>query len=66
MKLKIIMTLMFTLVLAWVIFHYKAELGIFILPLFILLVVFVTLRLYRLMGYRLMDDRLKENDNSQK
>ncbi len=49
MNLKILITLAVTLVLAWAIFHFKAELGLFILPIFIALVSFVTLRLYRLM-----------------
>ncbi|MEC4724086.1 hypothetical protein HWQ46_00795 [Shewanella sp. D64] len=49
MNLKILLTLVFTLFIAWGIFHFKAELGLFILPLFIGLVSFVTLRLYRLM-----------------
>ncbi len=49
MNLPILITLAITLALAWVLFHFKAQLGLFILPLFIILVVFVTLRLYRLM-----------------
>jgi len=38
-----------TLLFAWGIFHFKTQLGLLILPLFIGLVLFVTLRLYRLM-----------------
>ena len=49
MNKKILLTLALTLALAWVIFHFKAQLGLLILPLFIGLVLFVTLRLYRLM-----------------
>ncbi|WP_179079036.1 hypothetical protein [Shewanella sp. UCD-KL12] len=49
MNSKILVTILITLVSAWAIFHFKSELGIFILPLFIALVTFVTLRLYRLM-----------------
>ncbi len=49
MNFKILSTITLTLLLAWALFHFKAELGIFILPLFIGLVTFVTLALYRLM-----------------
>ncbi|GIU16215.1 MULTISPECIES: hypothetical protein [Shewanella] len=49
MNKKILLTLALTLLFAWGIFHFKAQLGLFILPLFIGLVLFVTLRLYRLM-----------------
>ncbi|WP_149027209.1 hypothetical protein [Shewanella psychrophila] len=49
MNFKILSTIAITLLLAWAIFHFKTQLGIFILPLFIGLVTFVTLRLYRLM-----------------
>ncbi|ASF14412.1 hypothetical protein ACE02Y_18440 [Shewanella xiamenensis] len=49
MNKKILLTLALTLALAWGIFHFKAQLGLLILPLFIGLVLFVTLRLYRLM-----------------
>ncbi|ABV36899.1 conserved hypothetical protein [Shewanella sediminis HAW-EB3] len=49
MNLKILITLAIALVLAWAVFHFKAQLGLFILPIFIALVSFVTLRLYRLM-----------------
>ncbi|QYJ87835.1 hypothetical protein K0I73_09260 [Shewanella mesophila] len=49
MNRNILITLAITLILAWAIFHFKTQLGIFILPLFIGLVAFVTLRLYRLM-----------------
>jgi len=49
MNLKIVMTLAITLVIAWALFHFKAYLGLFILPIFIALVTFVTLRLYHLM-----------------
>ena len=48
MNFKILTTIAITLILAWAIFHFKAHLGIFILPLFIGLVTFVTLRLYSL------------------
>lgn len=49
MNIKILLTLVLTLVAAWGIFHFKAQLGFFVLPLFIVLVLNVTLRLYRLM-----------------
>ncbi|MCJ8302881.1 hypothetical protein [Shewanella sp.] len=49
MNVKILATIAISLLMAWAIFHFKAQLGIFILPLFIGLVTFVTLRLYRLM-----------------
>jgi len=49
MNKKILLTLALTLILAWGIFHFKTQLGLLILPLFIGLVLFVTLRLYRLM-----------------
>ncbi|MFP8844099.1 hypothetical protein ACLILW_10350 [Shewanella baltica] len=49
MNKKILLTLALTLLFVWGIFHFKAQLGLLILPLFIGLVLFVTLRLYRLM-----------------
>ncbi len=49
MNKKILLTLALTLAFAWGIFHFKSQLGLMILPLFIGLVLFVTLRLYRLM-----------------
>ena len=49
MNKKILITLALILIGAWAIFHFKAELGLLILPLFIGLVLFVTLKLYRLM-----------------
>lgn len=49
MNKKIQLTLALTLLFAWGIFHFKTQLGLLILPLFIGLVLFVTLRLYRLM-----------------
>ncbi|MCH1930951.1 hypothetical protein L9G16_12210 [Shewanella sp. A25] len=49
MNKTILLTLALTLALAWIIFHFKTQLGLLILPLFIALVLFVTLRLYRLM-----------------
>lgn len=49
MNKKILLTLALTLLFAWGIFHFKTQLGFLILPLFIGLVLFVTLRLYRLM-----------------
>ncbi|WP_299792198.1 hypothetical protein [uncultured Shewanella sp.] len=57
MNLKILLTLAIALLLAWAIFHFKAALGLFILPLFIALVSFVTLRLYRLMEKDDTEDR---------
>lgn len=50
MDKKTLFTLALTLALAWAIFHFKAQLGLLVLPLFVGLVLFVTLRLYRLMG----------------
>jgi len=49
MNKKILLTLALTLLFAWGLFHFKTQLGLLILPLFIGLVLFVTLRLYRLM-----------------
>ncbi|MCG9712180.1 hypothetical protein L1D32_00485 [Shewanella insulae] len=49
MNKTILLTLGLTLLMAWGIFHFKTQLGILVLPLFIVLVLFVTLRLYRLM-----------------
>ncbi|QYJ91846.1 hypothetical protein [Shewanella halotolerans] len=49
MNKTILLTLALTLLAAWVIFHFKSQLGFLVLPLFIVLVLFVTLRLYRLM-----------------
>ncbi len=49
MNLPILITLAIILIVAWIIFHFKAQLGLLVLPLFIILVLFVTLRLYRLM-----------------
>ncbi|QYJ84283.1 hypothetical protein [Shewanella aegiceratis] len=49
MNKTILLTLALTLLAAWGIFHFKAQLGFLVLPLFIVLVLFVTLRLYRLM-----------------
>ncbi|ABZ76617.1 conserved hypothetical protein [Shewanella halifaxensis HAW-EB4] len=49
MNIKTLVTLLVVLLSAWSIFHFKAELGILVLPLFFGLVLFVTLRLYRLM-----------------
>ncbi|NRB25360.1 hypothetical protein [Shewanella sp.] len=55
MNIKILGTIAISLLISWAIFHFKAQLGIFILPLFIGLVTFVTLGIYRLM----------EKDNSE-
>ncbi|MGE6451981.1 hypothetical protein ACQKC5_06205 [Shewanella baltica] len=49
MNKKNLLTLALTLLFAWGIFHFKTQLGLLIMPLFIGLVLFVTLRLYRLM-----------------
>ncbi|WP_438679002.1 hypothetical protein [Shewanella sp.] len=49
MNKKILLTLALTLLVAWGIFHFKSALGLLILPLFIALVLCVTLWLYRLM-----------------
>ncbi|MCK8045418.1 hypothetical protein MSG37_11010 [Shewanella sp. 1CM18E] len=49
MNFKILLTLAAVLLSAWAIFHFKTQLGIFVVPLFFGLVFFVTLRLYRLM-----------------
>ncbi|ABV87403.1 hypothetical protein [Shewanella pealeana] len=49
MNIKTLVTLMVVLLGAWSIFHFKAQLGILVLPLFFGLVLFVTFRLYRLM-----------------
>ncbi|MCL1096033.1 hypothetical protein [Shewanella kaireitica] len=49
MNFKSLLTLLAVLLGAWAIFHFKAQLGLFMLPLFFGLVLFVTLKLYRLM-----------------
>ena len=49
MNLKSLLTLLAVLLGAWAIFHFKAKLGLLMLPLFFGLVLFVTLKLYRLM-----------------
>ena len=49
MKIRLIITLLLTLVIATGLFHFKTQLGILTLPLFIGLVVFVTLTLYKFM-----------------
>ncbi|MCG9730755.1 MULTISPECIES: hypothetical protein [unclassified Shewanella] len=49
MNIKTLVTLLVVLLGAWSIFHFKAQLGMLVLPLFFGLVLFVTLRLYRLM-----------------
>ncbi|WP_394205279.1 hypothetical protein [Shewanella waksmanii] len=49
MNVKLLLTLGATLLAAWLIFHFKAQLGILVLPLFFGLVIFVTIKLYRLM-----------------
>ncbi|MGS0681648.1 hypothetical protein ACVBIL_10830 [Shewanella sp. 125m-7] len=49
MNIKTLLTLLGVLLGAWAIFHFKAQLGLLVLPLFFGLVLFVTLRLYRLM-----------------
>ncbi|GIU17274.1 MULTISPECIES: hypothetical protein [unclassified Shewanella] len=49
MNIKTLVTLLIVLLGAWSIFHFKAQLGILVLPLFFGLVLFVTFRLYRLM-----------------
>ncbi|AZQ10543.1 hypothetical protein [Shewanella khirikhana] len=45
----ILLTLVVALLAAAALFHFKGSLGILVLPLFIALVLFVTLKLYRLM-----------------
>lgn len=50
MKVKVVLTLLITLIAAAALFHFKSHLGLFVLPLFMALVVFVTLRLYRLLS----------------
>ncbi|MGW7679095.1 hypothetical protein ACWGP3_22745 [Shewanella oncorhynchi] len=49
MNLKTLLTLAGMLLAAWAIFHFKAQLGFLVIPLFFSLVLFVTLKLYRLM-----------------
>ncbi|MBT1445483.1 hypothetical protein KJI95_13250 [Shewanella sp. JM162201] len=48
-NLTLILTVLLALGGAFALFHFKSALGLLVLPLFILLVLFVTLRLYRLM-----------------
>ncbi|MCL1037953.1 hypothetical protein L2750_12415 [Shewanella submarina] len=50
MKLKILLILLLTLAAAGALFHFKTHLGLFVLPLFMGLVVFVTLWLYKLLS----------------
>ncbi|MCL1050517.1 hypothetical protein L2755_12895 [Shewanella abyssi] len=49
MNFKSLLTLLAVLLGAWAIFHFKSQLGLLMLPLFFGLVLFVTLKLYRLM-----------------
>ncbi|WP_417760680.1 hypothetical protein [Shewanella sp.] len=49
MKKELWFTLLATLAAAWGIFHFKDWLGALVMPLFLVLVVFVTLKLYSLM-----------------
>ncbi|MFT5790507.1 MAG: putative membrane protein YfcA [Shewanella sp.] len=49
MNFKSLFTLIGVLLGAWAIFHFKAQLGLLMFPLFFGLVLFVTLKLYRLM-----------------
>ncbi|MDB2385742.1 hypothetical protein N9W21_00165 [Shewanella sp.] len=49
MKLTLLLTLLSALFAAWIIFHFKAQLGLLMLPLFLVLVAVITLILYRLM-----------------
>ncbi|GGY91554.1 MULTISPECIES: hypothetical protein [Shewanella] len=49
MKRNIWIPLLLTLAAAWGIFHFKDWLGPLVLPLYIALVIFVTLKFYRLM-----------------
>lgn len=55
----ILLTLLLALLAAAALFHFKSQLGILVLPLFIGLVLFVTLKLYRLME---KDDPAEPND----
>ncbi|BDM64355.1 hypothetical protein NFHSH190041_18070 [Shewanella sp. NFH-SH190041] len=50
MKFKALLTIVAALLASACLFHFKASLGLLVLPLFMLLVVFVTLRLYMLMA----------------
>ncbi|MCL1124271.1 hypothetical protein [Shewanella surugensis] len=47
--MKTLITLLIILLTAWALFHFKSILGIFLFPLFLILVVYITLRLYRMM-----------------
>ncbi|WP_187327365.1 hypothetical protein [Shewanella mangrovi] len=49
MKKQMWFTLIATLAAAWGLFHFKDWLGPLVFPLYIALVVFVTLKIYRLM-----------------
>ena len=49
MKKQLLFTLLATLAAAWGIFHFKDWLGGFVMPLYLVLVVFVTLKMYSLM-----------------
>ncbi|MCF1428727.1 MAG: hypothetical protein LPD71_12765 [Shewanella sp.] len=50
MKLRILITVLLALAAGATLFHFKSHLGLLVLPLFMVLVVFVTLRLYRLLS----------------
>ncbi|MGI2261466.1 hypothetical protein [Shewanella sp. GXUN23E] len=50
MTLRILITVLLALGAAAALFHFKSHLGLLVLPLFMALVVFVTLRLYRLLS----------------
>ncbi|MCL1059997.1 hypothetical protein L2729_18670 [Shewanella gelidimarina] len=51
MNFKSLLTLIGVLLGAWAIFHFKAQLGLLMFPLFFGLVLFVTLKLYHLMSH---------------
>ncbi|WP_299005802.1 hypothetical protein [uncultured Shewanella sp.] len=49
MTIKALITVLLSLLAAWGLFHFKSLLGIFLFPLFLILVLFITFRLYRIM-----------------
>ncbi|WP_299495343.1 hypothetical protein [uncultured Shewanella sp.] len=47
--MKALITILISLLAAWGLFHFKSILGIFLFPLFLILVLFITLQLFRMM-----------------
>ncbi|QDF67131.1 hypothetical protein FJQ87_10850 [Shewanella sp. SNU WT4] len=54
--LSALLTLVLTLVAAYGLFHFKSQLGLFIVPIFMLLVFMVTFTLHRLLESKMPQD----------